>query len=242
MLVRIRLEQAPLGSTRAIRFFHDGEHTLACELAGLTVVRTRAGADVEVGDADSYLVGKVGCGGLLRGRRSSALLRSRALHRAVGRIAQVNPASTGFELAPAVRDLGDGEYALAGLTPYRAVHGRQTAVVQVIDQDAHLERCRRESRIAAGIRLSCRRMDDDLFQEEVDKEEVLAEAKEKYGSRGKAQAERIYQQTQALFAGGQLSEEDRSAFRDLMIDLFFETKEEAKKYTPKKFRSENSAV
>ena len=85
-------------------------------------------------------------------------------------------------------------------------------------------------------------MDDDLFQEEVDKEEVLAEAKEKYGSRGKAQAERIYQQTQALFAGGQLSEEDRSAFRDLMIDLFFETKEEAKKYTSKKFRSENSAV
>ena len=85
-------------------------------------------------------------------------------------------------------------------------------------------------------------MDDDLFQEEVDKEEVLAEAKEKYGSRGKAQAERIYQQTQSLFAGGQLSEEDRSAFRDLMIDLFFETKEEAKKYTPKKFRSENSAV
>lgn len=85
-------------------------------------------------------------------------------------------------------------------------------------------------------------MDDDLFQEEVDKEEVLAEAKEKYGSRGKAQAERIYQKTQALFAGGQLSEEDRSAFRDLMIDLFFETKEEAKKYTPKKFRSENSAV
>lgn len=85
-------------------------------------------------------------------------------------------------------------------------------------------------------------MDDDLFQEEVDKEEVLAEAKEKYGSRGKAQAERIYQQTQALFAGGQLSEADRSAFRDLMIDLFFETKEEAKKYTPKKFRSENSAV
>ena len=85
-------------------------------------------------------------------------------------------------------------------------------------------------------------MDDDLFQQEVDKEEVLAEAKEKYGSRGKAQAERIYQQTQALFAGGQLSEEDRSAFRDLMIDLFFETKEEAKKYTPKKFRSENSAV
>ena len=30
--------------------------------------------------------------------------------------------------------------------------------------------------------------------------------------------------------------EERDAFRDLMMELFFETKEEAKKYTPKKYR------
>lgn len=79
-------------------------------------------------------------------------------------------------------------------------------------------------------------MDDALFSQEMSKEEVLADAKKKYGSRGKAQAIRIYEQTQALFAGGQLNEEDRDAFRSLMLDLFFETKEEAKKYTPKKYR------
>lgn len=79
-------------------------------------------------------------------------------------------------------------------------------------------------------------MDDDLFTEEMNKAQVLEKAKKMYGSRGKAQAERIYEQTQALFAGGQLSEEDKDDFRELMIDLFFETKEEAKKFTPKKYR------
>ena len=79
-------------------------------------------------------------------------------------------------------------------------------------------------------------MDDELFQKEMDKELTLEEVKQKYGSRGKAQAKKIYEQTQALFAGGQLSEEDTDAFRDLMMELFFETKEEAKKFTPKKYR------
>ena len=64
-------------------------------------------------------------------------------------------------------------------------------------------------------------MDDDLFQEEVDKEEVLAEAKEKYGSRGKAQAERIYQQTQALFAGGQLREPLKTRLKIFHFPLIF---------------------
>jgi len=79
-------------------------------------------------------------------------------------------------------------------------------------------------------------MEDDLFQEEMKKEETLDEVKAKYGSRGKAQAKKIYEQTQALFAGGQLSEEDTESFRDLMMELFLETKEDAKKYTPKKYR------
>lgn len=79
-------------------------------------------------------------------------------------------------------------------------------------------------------------MDDALFTEEMNKAQVLEKAQKQYGSRGKAQASRIYEQTQALFAGGQLSEEDKEDFRDLMIDLFFETKEEAKKFTPKKYR------
>lgn len=39
-----------------------------------------------------------------------------------------------------------------------------------------------------------------------------ADVRKKYGSRGVAQAKKIKEQTTALFAGGELSEEDQAAF------------------------------
>ena len=79
-------------------------------------------------------------------------------------------------------------------------------------------------------------MDDALFRLELQKDEVLAQARESYGARGKAQAYRIYELAKGLYASGRLSEEERDSFRDLMMEIFFETKEEAKKYIPKKYR------
>ncbi len=79
-------------------------------------------------------------------------------------------------------------------------------------------------------------IEEDTFQQELHKEEVLAQAKEKYGSRGMAQARQVYESARALYAGGRLNEEERDAFRDLMLEMFFDSKEEAKKYTPKKYR------
>ena len=79
-------------------------------------------------------------------------------------------------------------------------------------------------------------MEDDVFESELRKEEFLAKAKEKYGSRGKAQARYVLDEAAALFAGGKLSEADREAFIEEMEEIFWESKEEAKKYTPKKYR------
>ena len=79
-------------------------------------------------------------------------------------------------------------------------------------------------------------MEEDLLQQELQKEEVLAQAKEKYGSRVMAQARAVYESAKGLYAGGRLNEDEKDAFRDLMMEIFFETKEEAKKYTPKKYR------
>ena len=79
-------------------------------------------------------------------------------------------------------------------------------------------------------------MDDDLFRQELRKDEVLAQAREKYGARGMAQARRIYESAKGLYAGGRLSEDERDTFRDLMMEIFFESKEEAKKYIPRKYR------
>ena len=79
-------------------------------------------------------------------------------------------------------------------------------------------------------------MEEDVLQQELQKEEVLAQAKEKYGSCGMAQARAVYESAKGLYAGGRLNEDEKDAFRDLMMEIFFETKEEAKKYTPKKYR------
>ncbi len=65
----------------------------------------------------------------------------------------------------------------------------------------------------------------------------LAESGEKYGTRGRAQARLILDQTSALFAGGVLSEEDQEAFFRAMTDIYFDAKEKAKKYTPKRYGS-----
>ena len=81
-------------------------------------------------------------------------------------------------------------------------------------------------------------MDDEVFETELRKEDFLAKAKEKYGSRGKAQAKYVLDEAAALFAGGKLSEADRAAFIDEMEEIFWDSKEEAKKYTPKKYRKD----
>lgn len=78
-------------------------------------------------------------------------------------------------------------------------------------------------------------MDDADFQAQLKREAFLAEAKEKYGSRGKAQAKRIAEEARALYAGGELSEADKQGFMEEMMEIFMISKEEAKVYTPKKY-------
>lgn len=81
-------------------------------------------------------------------------------------------------------------------------------------------------------------IDDATFQEQLEKEAFLAEAKEKYGSRGKAQAKRIAEEARALYAGGELSDADKQGFMEEMMEIFMISKEEAKVYTPKKYRKD----
>lgn len=77
-------------------------------------------------------------------------------------------------------------------------------------------------------------MDEAVFEESLKREQFLQEAKEKYGSRGRAQAKRIAEETRALYAGGELSEADKQGFMDEMMEIFMIAKEEAKIYGRKK--------
>ena len=64
-------------------------------------------------------------------------------------------------------------------------------------------------------------------------EEFLTEAASRYGRRGLSQAESILEQVSALFAGGELSDDDKLAFIHEMQELYLDSKERAKRFAPK---------
>lgn len=65
-------------------------------------------------------------------------------------------------------------------------------------------------------------------------EEFITEAASRYGSKGEAEARELLERSAALFAGGELSDEDKLAFLLEIQQLYLESKEIAKKYAPKK--------
>lgn len=67
-------------------------------------------------------------------------------------------------------------------------------------------------------------------------EEFITEAGAKYGSKGEREAQELLRRTSALFAGGELDEEDKLAFLLEIQELYIESKENSKKYVPKKHR------
>jgi len=85
-----------------------------------------------------------------------------------------------------------------------------------------------------------------LFEVPVDylrteSEEFITEVTALYGRRGQAQAKAILDQTQQLFAGGELSEEDEIAFLRDIQTLYLDSKERAKKFTPRKYLKDTTA-
>lgn len=70
-------------------------------------------------------------------------------------------------------------------------------------------------------------------------EEFVASATEQYGSRGKRQAEDLVAELSGMFAGGELSESDMDAVMIALQKAYFDCKQDNKKFTPKKYRSED---
>ena len=67
-------------------------------------------------------------------------------------------------------------------------------------------------------------------------EAFQVEARERYGSRGERQARAILDQVGALYAGGELSEEDMDAFNRALQEAYWDAKAVNQKFTPKKYR------
>lgn len=82
-------------------------------------------------------------------------------------------------------------------------------------------------------------LDCDISYLMTEEESFITEASEQYGNRGAKQAQLILDQAAAMFAGGELSDEDKTAFMDEIQTLYLDSKKRAKKFTPKKYRKED---
>ena len=67
---------------------------------------------------------------------------------------------------------------------------------------------------------------------------LLAQAAKKYGARGAKQAQQLTEEVTGLFAGGEMAQEDMDVMMKAIQDAYWIAKEKNKKYTPKKYRSE----
>ena len=63
---------------------------------------------------------------------------------------------------------------------------------------------------------------------------LVAQAAEKYGSRGARQAQDLMSEVTGLFAGGELAEEDLDAMMKAITEAYWIAKEKNKKFAPKK--------
>lgn len=63
-------------------------------------------------------------------------------------------------------------------------------------------------------------------------EEFIMKAGEQYGSRGKRQAQELVAELSGMFAGGEMSDEDKTAVMNALQEAYWRCKLDNKKYTP----------
>lgn len=83
-------------------------------------------------------------------------------------------------------------------------------------------------------------MDDGATdpRQDLAQEMFITSARGKYGSKGARDAQRIIGEASALFAGGELDEESKDLFFQSLTNVYFSSKEEARrKFTPKRRKS-----
>ena len=65
---------------------------------------------------------------------------------------------------------------------------------------------------------------------------LVAEAAEKGGAKSAREMSQLVDEVVGMFAGGELPQEDKDAYMAAISKAYFESNEENKKYTPKKYR------
>lgn len=86
-------------------------------------------------------------------------------------------------------------------------------------------------RLAGALKVSVKFLSDDSCEnpvEDIAKDGFIGEAREKYGSSGAREMDRLLADNTALFAGGELTQEQKDAFFEAVMTAYVMCKEEAK--------------
>lgn len=93
-------------------------------------------------------------------------------------------------------------------------------------------------KLARALKVSVRFLSDDDCTDplaEIEKDDYIEQAREMYGTKGVRDMEELLRENTALFAGGELSQDQKDAFFQAVMTAYVTCKEEArKKFSSKK--------
>jgi transcriptional regulator with XRE-family HTH domain len=87
-------------------------------------------------------------------------------------------------------------------------------------------------KLAAALKVSSRFLSDDTCDnpvEDIGKDSYIMEARRNYGARGGREIDALLNESVALFAGGDIPQEEKDRFFEALMTAYVKSKEEAKK-------------
>lgn len=91
--------------------------------------------------------------------------------------------------------------------------------------------------IAKALKVSIKYLTDedcDYPREDIEKDEYIVDAREQYGTRGVRDMETLLNESAALFAGGELSQEEKDLYYQAITKAYLKSREAAKEKFGKK--------
>ncbi len=92
-------------------------------------------------------------------------------------------------------------------------------------------------KLAKALGVSVKFLSDDECEDptaDIEKDDYIAEARERYGAAGAKNMDELLSANTALFAGGELSQEQKDAFFEAVMKAYITCKEEARRKFGKK--------
>lgn len=103
--------------------------------------------------------------------------------------------------------------------------------VQAYERGEKTPRAAMMAKLAKALQVSVRFLTDEECEDpvaDIEKDNYIEEARERYGAKGARDVEQLLADNAALFAGGELSQDQKDAFFQAVMTAYVTCKEEAK--------------